>query len=77
MEIRDHPHGCGEKAFRAPILGHQTGSSPRVWGKALINEINTRKDWIIPTGVGKSVLSSLNVNHNPDHPHGCGEKLFT
>ena len=46
-----------------------------MWGK---ETVETRKYYdlrIIPTGVGKSWSQYVRDVPNPDHPHGCGEKL--
>ena len=51
----DHPHGCGEKKDNIVAPIKILGSSPRVWGKVSAPSYETAYEWIIPTGVGKSV----------------------
>ena len=74
--VADHPHGCGEKGRSERPEPYEVGSSPRVWGKAtclLPVQIQQR---IIPTGVGKRVVSAPVPEIVTDHPHGCGEKQW-
>ena len=49
---RDHPHACGDKENWLPSHLFLSGSSPRVWGQALIKITILLSDRIIPTRVG-------------------------
>ncbi len=68
-----HPHGRGEDVAskRAFISGLET--PPRAWGRqqktywAPPNRGNT------PTGVGKTLVKSAEVDKHEKHPHGRGE----
>ena len=53
--VEDHPHAYGDKALvrQSKITG--TGSSPRVWGQALITRYACQHLRIIPTRMGTSV----------------------
>ena len=53
-EFRDHPHACGEKYRDARQTLAVRGSSPRVWGKAYVEDQVLDRGGIIPTRVGKS-----------------------
>ena len=70
----DHPHGCGEKRTARYTPPWYPGSSPRVWGKEIINGKEYASVWIIPTGVGKRGRQARSPRGGSDHPHGCGEK---
>ena len=51
------------------------GSSPRVWGQALVARVATVYCGIIPTRVGTRQHKVRYCNNNGDHPHACGDKL--
>ena len=70
----DHPHGCGEKHCFGLLSNPITGSSPRVWGKAVQQVQVHFRIRIIPTGVGKRYVFYADRIRRTDHPHGCGEK---
>ena len=72
--VRDHPHACGEKHWGKPDKIIASGSSPRVWGKALERFCEAVKRRIIPTRVGKSAPQLKPITYAKDHPHACGEK---
>ncbi len=48
----DHPHACGDKFFGDYTMATYVGSSPRVWGQAVISVAKASRPWIIPTRVG-------------------------
>ncbi len=52
----------------------QSGSSPRVRGKAPGGEEDRRPPRIIPAGAGKRASGSGRASPWRDHPRGCGEK---
>ena len=74
--LKDHPHGCGEKSVSGHFFPTDRGSSPRVWGKDIIQHPHQTSPRIIPTGVGKSMILLYITEFATDHPHGCGEKLI-
>ncbi len=71
---RDHPRGCGEKAFLPLWLALLLGSSPRVRGKVCENGVKDRHAGIIPAGAGKRPCPRRAAPSEGDHPRGCGEK---
>ena len=71
---RDHPHAYGDKGDKKSLVRVAMGSSPRVWGQAVLVNAVKAYPGIIPTRVGTSdmfVASSLSCR---DHPHACGDK---
>ena len=71
---RDHPHACGDKFFPAHDNLGQTGSSPRVWGQAIILRCADTLSRIIPTRMGTSCKSTRTEQKARDHPHAYGDK---
>ena len=54
LASEDHPHACGDKlSAQRPSLRSQ-GSSPRVWGQAILFRLILHRAGIIPTRVGTS-----------------------
>ena len=51
---QDHPHACGDKAYRKGKTLVGLGSSPRVWGQVSTGQLFLRPREIIPTRVGTS-----------------------
>ena len=49
---KDHPHACGDKKVFVLLYIALQGSSPRVWGQAILNISNDKTEGIIPTRVG-------------------------
>ena len=72
--IGDHPHACGDKCQAFQTIRPVTGSSPRVWGQALIYIFLTVLHRIIPTRVGTSIYPEWVETYEEDHPHACGDK---
>ena len=56
MYEKDHPHACGDKECGNKCAGGSEGSSPRVWGQALIVKAREYEVRIIPTRVGTSSI---------------------
>ena len=54
MINQDHPHACGDKRSRRAYKLLGRGSSPRVWGQALVSHPVVILHGIIPTRVGTS-----------------------
>ena len=50
----NHPHACGDKLISTVVSSGEVGSSPRVWGQAIIKHIFLLLIRIIPTRVGTS-----------------------
>ncbi len=49
------------------------GSSSRVWGTPLLEQLDRVADRFIPTGVGNTRRSTCSARSSAVHPHGCGE----
>ena len=72
---RDHPRACGEKHFFIACYTAQTGSPPRMRGKARCGKLADLYTRITPAHAGKR---GGKRNPNPewrDHPRACGEKF--
>ena len=54
LKKRDHPHACGDKSSITALVASSMGSSPRVWGQAIVYDNNKANRGIIPTRVGTS-----------------------
>ena len=70
----DHPHACGDKGSFFPFGSFNTGSSPRVWGQAMYNDMLATGKRIIPTRVGTRTVTNVMIYVVEDHPHACGDK---
>ena len=70
-----HPHVCGERRVVQTLLGHKSGSSPRVWGSPPDNVQEPSKGRFIPTCVGNAPKYLIGDGADPVHPHVCGERL--
>ena len=55
----DHPHAYGDKHLARALLNSREGSSPRVWGQALIRCAAVKDMRIIPTRMGTRYSSCL------------------
>ncbi len=71
----DHPHVCGENAYKIVSYLVQGGPSPRVWGELLPVFVGRLDLRTIPTCVGRTASFHLHCKLNPDHPHVCGENV--
>ena len=56
---RDHPRVCGEKGYITKKFDDETGSPPRVRGKAAKNKTAQQKERITPACAGKSHCSLI------------------
>ncbi len=54
VQVQDHPHACGDKLSHRVQAPPSDGSSPRVWGQAVVPPLCTFVRGIIPTRVGTS-----------------------
>ena len=71
---KDHPHACGDKHIFWRLSYFAVGSSPRVWGQALVAGAVAVYCGIIPTRVVTRLLYSSSTSFSRDHPHACGDK---
>ena len=71
-----HPHVCGERATSEFEGEEQCGSSPRMWGTHIVNNLPYSIRRFIPTYVGNAAESRLADMLFPVHPHVCGERIF-
>ena len=69
----EHPHACGENWRSVPLPCGKCGTSPRVWGKLIIDSILQIGVRNIPTRVGKTSSPWRNSFLMAEHPHACGE----
>ena len=75
--LRDHPHMCGESPYIMSINNIDLGSPPHVWG-ILFHLLQCRKNQrITPTCVGNTKARKSRIIFCRDHPHMCGEYLFS
>ena len=71
---RDHPRVCGEKLSISSAHISQTGSPPRVRGKADPKKHRQRQTGITPACAGKRECPTEGAPAAGDHPRVCGEK---
>ena len=76
VQMRDHPHACGDKSTLTSWSMCFAGSSPCVWGQGNGQLTALSGDRIIPMRVGTSHFLCFNVYLFQDHPHACGDKHF-
>ena len=70
----DHPHACGDKR-QIPLKSRRyMGSSPCVWGQAIITLEYVCGMGIIPMRVGTRRKANCQQKPVRDHPHACGDK---
>ena len=72
---RDHPRVCGEKLSISSAHISQTGSPPRMRGKARMILIHVNGERITPAYAGKRTPKWPCFPRKWDHPRVCGEKL--
>ena len=71
---RDHPRVCGEKPFLFYGGSSDSGSPPRMRGKAADVSSAGRTAGITPACAGKRCAKRLPPCRYGDHPRVCGEK---
>ena len=71
-----HPHVCGELVSRCVAPSDNLGSSPRVWGTALMRAVALEKIRFIPTCVGNCTHTNMIYRILSVHPHVCGELVL-
>ena len=71
--LEDHPRGCGEHSTgcRKPRL--RQGSSPRMRGAPIQENVYALKTGIIPADAGSTMTMGTIQDNDGDHPRGCGE----
>ena len=69
----DHPRGCGEHDLGRREPKKVSGSSPRMRGAHLRNQVKNLSDRIIPADAGSTPSSPSARIRGADHPRGCGE----
>ena len=67
-----HPHGCGEHILSEMLVSFNVGSSPRVWGTRMLEELDCEDVRFIPTGVGNT-LSGIFF---PPSTHGSSPRVW-
>ena len=71
--VRDHPRACGENAAHSRTKKRWRGSPPRMRGKPVISQIDSRPPPITPAHAGKTLSSRHLCREHRDHPRACGE----
>ena len=71
---RDHPRVCGEKEAAALSEVYETGSPPRMRGKAEPIHLLNKNERITPAYAGKRLCPLVRGMQQADHPRVCGEK---
>ncbi len=61
LPLQDHPHACGDKLVTHKKRRLRLGSSPRVWGQALVRFSHNCTLRIIPTRVGTRLKKSRKI----------------
>ena len=70
----DHPRACGEKMLTGDTTDEETGSPPRMRGKAAVPLSPMVAYRITPAHAGKSMCHRTRCAGPWDHPRACGEK---
>ncbi len=70
-----HPHVRGEHVWIYVSSSDQSGSSPRAWGTPLLGSLSSNVLRFIPTCVGNTSNSDIQLHPSPVHPHVRGEHL--
>ena len=70
----DHPHACGDKIACIYAVVTVIGSSPCVWGQAILKLELVLCARIIPMRVGTRFFLFSQTLFGGDHPHACGDK---
>ena len=77
MPTQDHPHAYGDKLYSIVVPLDENGSSPRVWGQALVKPLCCAGKRIIPTRMGTRISHSKSAAMSGDHPHAYGDKTMS
>ena len=76
LKRRDHPRVCGEKTVCPVACAAQSGSPPRMRGKAFVSSVSAKCTGITPAYAGKSLCCLYSNTFLWDHPRVCGEKYL-
>ena len=71
-----HPRVCGEQLSVDDQVSNVAGSSPRVRGTGVIEQIRGIPIRFIPACAGNSASSTLLGAFSTVHPRVCGEQTF-
>ena len=69
-----HPRVCGEQISADDIDDAMIGSSPRVRGTDLVNDVSFDDERFIPACAGNSSITLFRLVLVPVHPRVCGEQ---
>ena len=72
---QDHPHAYGDKNIFDIKYYADRGSSPRVWGQAMLSSSPPCSARIIPTRMGTSKEAVAFPTKYVDHPHAYGDNV--
>ena len=73
----DHPRACGEHASLKSVHRRACGSSPRMRGTPVVQQLFKLALGIIPAHAGNTLGRSPPNRSNRDHPRACGEHFST
>ena len=68
----DHPRACGANAALIMKTAYRGGSSPRVRGKLVVDELLVVRVRIIPARAGQTDGHGIEPWSRSDHPRACG-----
>jgi len=71
--LPEHPHARGENRSPLTDSGCPAGTSPRAWGKLVMQSMSRSRGRNIPTRVGKTEHPARSLPPDPEHPHARGE----
>ena len=72
VRTSDHPRACGANRFVSDGLKYVPGSSPRMRGKHVLEQLREVAGRIIPAHAGQTPVMRFMVMVIPDHPRACG-----
>ena len=75
VNLRAHPHVCGEHNMSKNLELLRQGSSPRMRGTPTSSIRFPRESGLIPTYAGNTIHMKPNPRRPWAHPHVCGEHL--
>ncbi len=73
LTFRITPADAGKTRWRCKEHHCRQGSPPRMRGKLNTSFKRHSRDRITPADAGKTKTNQRTVNHDEDHPRGCGE----
>ena len=72
---KDHPRVCGEHEFMGFVLRLERGSSPRMRGAPIVDDVTKDGSGIIPAYAGSTRPRRRGWRCKADHPRVCGEHV--